>query len=323
LDSLTDAKQKQTGGTAMADRYSSDSESTSASNAAVAQTALRAWTSSMRAEALANLAHELRTPLQVLLGYLDILREEWGDQFQPEPRQMLERMNSNLHELSQTVDNVMEFILAEAGDNVRVRENVSLSALISDLMPAIEAARSGKTLSLNFDLQNAPPVVQISRRLLRSILSNLLLNAVKFTERGSVTLRIGGSAESGIDIEVVDTGVGMSPAVIKRAAEPFWQLSESNSRRHRGLGLGLAVVHRNLKALGAKLEVTSTPGEGSRFAVRIPPYRPATAQQLPRRQASRIAGGRHGHTPVIPPPPSAPASPRKAGADTRGPVVFF
>jgi signal transduction histidine kinase len=64
----------------------------------------------MRVEVLANLAHELRTPLQVLLGYLDILREEWADKFHPEPREMLERMNSNLHDLTQTVDNIMEFV---------------------------------------------------------------------------------------------------------------------------------------------------------------------------------------------------------------------
>jgi signal transduction histidine kinase len=69
---------------------------------------LRQWAESMRLEVLANLAHELRTPLQVLLGYVDILRDEWAEKFDPEPRAMLERMNSNLHDLSQTVDNIMD-----------------------------------------------------------------------------------------------------------------------------------------------------------------------------------------------------------------------
>ncbi len=306
----------------MADRPFSESDFAPGAGAAVGQNSLRSWAASMRIEALANLAHELRTPLQVWLGYMDILREEWADKFHSEPRQMLERMNSNLHELTQTVDNLMEFILAEAGENMRVRENVPVSGLISDLMPAIEAARSGKTLTLNFDLEGAPPVVQISRRLLRSILANLVLNAIKFTERGSVTLRVAGSLERGIDIEVVDTGLGMSPALIKRAAEPFAQLSQSNSRKYRGLGLGLAVVHRNVKALGAKLEVTSTLGQGSRFVVRIPPSQPTAANPIPKRPASRIGTGRHGHQPVIPPPPSAPAPPRKAEARGHGPVVF-
>jgi signal transduction histidine kinase len=74
------------------------------------QALVRQWTEGMRLEALANLAHELRTPLQVLLGYLDILRDEWAEKFDPEPRAMLERMNSNLHDLTQTVDNIMEFV---------------------------------------------------------------------------------------------------------------------------------------------------------------------------------------------------------------------
>ena len=78
---------------------------------------LHQWTEGMRMEALANLAHELRTPLQVLLGYLDILRDEWVEKFDPEPRAMIERMNSNTHDLAQTVDNIMEFVMSEAGAN--------------------------------------------------------------------------------------------------------------------------------------------------------------------------------------------------------------
>jgi signal transduction histidine kinase len=76
----------------------------------------------MRVEVLANLAHELRSPLQVLVGYLDILRDEWAEKFDSEPRAMLERMNSNLHDLSQTVDNIMDFVMSEAGADGRIEE---------------------------------------------------------------------------------------------------------------------------------------------------------------------------------------------------------
>jgi anti-sigma regulatory factor (Ser/Thr protein kinase) len=217
----------------------------------------------------------------------------------------------------------MEFVLAEAGANVHVRENVSLSGLVNDLTPTLEAARSGKPVTLKFELENAPRVVQISRRLLRSILANLVLNAIKFTERGSVTLRIGTSPDRGLEIEIVDTGLGMSPALIKRAAEPFAQLSNTNSRKYRGIGLGLAVVHRNVQALGAKLEVTSTPGQGSRFVVQIPPLQPAAVSPPPKRHEARVGAGRHGHPPVIQPPPPAPASPRKAEGQSSHPVVFL
>jgi signal transduction histidine kinase len=227
----------------------------------------------MRVEVLANLAHELRTPLQVLLGYIDILRDEWAEKFAPEPRAM-GRMNSNLHDLAHTVENIMEFIMSEAGAISRVEENVSISSLVNDLAPAIEAAKGDRRLALKIDIRDAPQTICTARGPLRSILANLVLNAIKFTECGTVTLRIarssGRSAEPGLMLEVADTGLGMSADLIKRAAEPFVQLSKTSARKYRGLGLGLATVHRNVSALGAKLEITSVPGRGSRFVVKIP-----------------------------------------------------
>jgi signal transduction histidine kinase len=288
---------------------------------------LHQWTEGMRMEALANLAHELRTPLQVLLGYLDILRDEWVEKFDPEPRAMIERMNSNTHDLGQTVDNIMEFVMLEAGATGRVEEDVLVSNLVNDLAPAIEAAKAGKELTLKVDLEHAPQSIHISRRPLRSILSNLVLNAIKFTESGSVTVRISSApargAEPGVVIEVTDTGLGMSPALIKHAAEPFSQLSRTSARKYRGLGLGLAVVHRNVQALGGKLEVSSTPGRGSRFVVRIPPT--SLVEEGPGKAGKGIFGrssrGKHAHAPTsIQPPPS---SPRKAAGSAAGQVVFI
>jgi signal transduction histidine kinase len=291
---------------------------------------LRQWAEGVRVEVLANLAHELRTPLQVLLGYLDILRDEWAEKFDPEPRAMLERMNSNLHDLVQTVDNIMEFVMSEAGATGRVEEDVSISSLVNDLEPAMEAAKGAKELVLKFDLERAPKMIHTSRRPLRSILANLVLNAIKFTERGSVTVRISSSrvrgAESGVVLEVADTGLGISPALIKQAAEPFAQLSQSSARKYRGLGLGLAVVHRHVSTLGAKLEISSTPGRGSRFVVRIPPAALVAEQgagKMSKRIFGRVGRGKNAPAPSAIQPPSRSSSPRKtAGGDT-GRVVFI
>jgi signal transduction histidine kinase len=104
------------------------------------------------------------------------------------------------------------------------------------------------------------------------MVSNLLSNAIKFTQRGGVTVsvrRVRINHRLMVEITVVDTGIGMEPHQVEAAFEPFVQLSESNSREHRGLGLGLALVSRNAKALGATLEVTSKPATGSRFTVRL------------------------------------------------------
>ena len=313
----------------MANRLSSGRGSGTKSDGAIEPQALvRQWTEGMRIEALANLAHELRSPLQVLLGYLDILRDEWADKFDPEPRAMLERMNSNLHDLTQTVDNIMEFVMSEAGATGRAEEDVSISSLVNDLAPAIEAAKGNKELTLKIDLEHAPQTIHVSRRPLRSILSNLVLNAIKFTERGSVTVRISssraGGAEQGVVLEVADTGLGMSPALIKQAAEPFAQLSQSSARKYRGLGLGLAVVHRNVSALGARLEVNSTPGRGSRFVVRIPPTEAVAAEsmdKMSKRIFGRTGKGKQTHTPATIEPPSSPL-PRKTVGGANDPVTF-
>lgn len=313
----------------MANRPSSDDNPGSKPEATIEPRGLlRQWAEGMRLEVLANLAHELRTPLQVLLGYVDIMRDEWAEKFDPEPRAMLERMNSNLHDLSQTVDNIMEFVMSEAGATGRVEEDVSISNMMNDLAPAIEAAKGNKELTLKIDLEHAPRTIHTSRRPLRSILSNLVLNAIKFTERGSVTVRISTSRargpEPGVVLEVADTGLGISPALIKQAAEPFAQLSQSSARKYRGLGLGLAVVHRNVTALGAKLEVSSTPGRGSRFVVRIPPTQ-LVGEQSAGKMSKRIFGptsrGKHAPTPAVIQPPSP--SPRKAAGSAADPVVFI
>jgi len=312
----------------MANRPPSDDPGSKSEVTTESKGALRRWAEGMWLEVLANLAHELRTPLQVLIGYLDILRDEWAEKFDPEPRSMLERMNSNLHDLTQTVDNIMEFVMWEAGATGRVEEDVSISNLVSDLAPAIEAARDGKDLALKIDIEHAPQTIHTSRRPLRSILSNLVLNAIKFTERGSVTVRIASArargSEPGLVLEVADTGLGMSPELIKQAAEPFAQLSRSSARKYRGLGLGLAVVHRQVSAMGAKLEVSSTPGRGSRFVVRIPPTHLMAeqgAEKTGKQIFSRTSRSRSAPAPSAIEPPSP--SPRKTVGSAAHPIMFI
>lgn len=203
-----------------------------------------------------------------------------------------------------------------------VHEEVSITSLVNDLTPAIEAARIGKELAIRFDLSDAPQTLHVPRRPLRSILSNLVLNAIKFTEQGHVNLRIGRMREHGgedsLEIEVSDTGKGINPEMIKLAAEPFAQLSHSNSRIYRGLGLGLAVVHRNARLLGAKLEVSSAPGQGSRFVVRIPPARlmSSSAAGRPRKEGADGLTHRSAGT--------DPRNPRRmAEAEAAVPVVLL
>ncbi|MGH7915945.1 MAG: sensor histidine kinase [Candidatus Binataceae bacterium] len=254
------------------------------------------WSNGVRLEALANLAHELRTPIQVLLGYIDILRDEWVQMLPEEPREMVERMNAHVHDLAQTIDNIMEFVLAEANAGVCVDEDVTVRSLMAEVGPYIEAANQKKALDIRFDLREAPEIIRAPRRALRSTLLNLTLNAIKFTESGGVTVAIRGIGNCGstaVEFAISDTGPGISPALLARASEPFAQLSSSSVRRYRGLGLGLALVRRHVEELGGRFELRASSARGSDLVVTIPT-----------RQATARGGRRH----VIPMPTPLPVS---------------
>ena len=225
-------------------------------------------------EALANLAHELRSPVQVILGYLDILRDELSEAIDDRHKQIIERMNANAHALAQTVENVMDFSVADAMAEAADEEEIRLHDLIEDLAPALEAANDSKGLEIRFDLEAAPTVFRSRRRPIKSILLNLAVNAIKFTDRGSVTIAIRWAVTSqlgsAVELEVRDTGPGIEAEMVAQAFKPCAQLSHSSIRSHRGMGLGLAVVQRNLEALGAKIIVKTALQQGSDFVVIIP-----------------------------------------------------
>ena len=254
------------------------------------------WTTGVHLELLANLAHELRTPVQVLLGYLDILRDDrseaGAEDLSGSPdRTIIERMNANVHELAQTVENVLEFALAYGSADTVVEEEIELAEFFAELDQILKASKRNQNLAVRINLDNAPRTVVTRRRPLRSIVVNLATNAIKFTSDGEVSISASRCAEDPqtLEIEVRDTGAGISGDLLSLAFEPLVQLSHSSVRRHRGLGLGLAVVQRNVTVLGGRLQVESVPGAGSCFKVTIPCTRsvpPSCSSSHPRSNAA-------------------------------------
>ena len=239
-----------------------------------ADTSAASWQQGLRLEAFANLAHELRTPVQVLLGYVDILRDDHRSEFSTETYALLERMNANVHDLAQTVDNLMHFVLSEVNAEAMIDDDVTPASLIAEITPVLEAANQQKGLKLELDFAGAPDLFCVPRRPLKAILLNLAVNAIKFTDSGSVTVALrrlhDGTTLNAIEIDISDTGPGLSPGVLDQVKEPFTQLSNTSARRFRGLGLGLAVVQRSVDALGGRIELRVRAGHGSNFLVTIP-----------------------------------------------------
>ncbi len=151
------------------------------------------WSDGAHFESLANLAHELRTPVQVLLGYLDILRDDRADARDPSAaseRAILERMNTNVHELAQTVENVLEFVLASAGAETATAEEIELVEFFAELEEVLAASNCNPGLMVRINLEKAPETVVMQRRPLRSIVVNLAINAIKFTAAGEVSISV-------------------------------------------------------------------------------------------------------------------------------------
>jgi signal transduction histidine kinase len=265
------------------------------------------WRQGLRLEAVANLAHELRTPVQVLLGYVDILLDDHGSEFSTETHALLDRMNANVHDLAQTVDNLMHFVLSEVNAEAMIDEDVTPGSLVAEITPVLEAANQQKQLKLELDFAAAPDLFCIPRRPLKAILLNLAVNAIKFTDSGSVTVALRrlhyGAAAHAIEVEISDTGPGLSPGIFSLAKEPFAQLSNTSARRYRGLGLGLAVVQRSVDALGGKMELRSQTGHGSNFLVTIPVRVRENSVRAARAAMARRSA------PMI--PPTTPAISRK------------
>jgi Amt family ammonium transporter len=229
------------------------------------------WEQGVHMEALANLAHELRSPVQAFLGYLDILRDELAGTLSDRHRRVIERLNANAHDLAQTVENVMDFSVSDAMAEAPHEEEVRLRDLVSELAPALEAANDSKGLKITFDLGSAPAVFRSRLKPIKSILLNLAINAVRFTDRGGVNISIRlTESRSAIEFEVRDTGPGITADHLSEAFQPCIQLSRTSVRKYRGMGLGLAVVHRNAQALGATILVKPVLPHGTAFLVIIP-----------------------------------------------------
>jgi len=228
-----------------------------------------AETDRLKDEFLAAFSHELRTPLNVITGYTDILSDVLRPQLDAEARRCFDGIAHSAIHLTK--------LLAETLDLARLRidalqpqfTTADVGALVQEVADGFKPLAASKQLTLVCSAPSTPLMAVTDPTRLRQVLSNLIDNAIKFTERGTVEVRVCGGTHE-LVVEVRDTGIGVEPSDIPRMFEDFRQLDGSTTRRYGGCGLGLALTKRLLDLLGGSIEVESQLGEGSCFRVHLP-----------------------------------------------------
>jgi signal transduction histidine kinase len=217
---------------------------------------------------LRSISHELRTPVNSILGLTGLLLDpHQTERLSPEHTEQVQYVRSSAGDLRRLVDELLDLAKAEAGRLHATMVEVSLRALLDDLRRVIEPIlRDG--VSLEIELSGVDVMVT-DPDLLRHVLRNLLSNAAKFTESGSVTLTA--SLDAGtVVFSVRDTGVGIAEEDLARIFEEFYQATSPLHASAKGTGLGLAFAQVVATALGGHIEAQSAVGEGSCFTVRLP-----------------------------------------------------
>lgn len=225
---------------------------------------------------LATMSHEIRTPLQTIFGMLELMAEEDPSTTQLE---MINSAKKSANGLLGILDDILDLAKADAGKMELDYFELPLRTLVYGLIESFESKRRENNLYINAEVASEIPfVVMGDPKRLRQILTNLIGNALKFTERGGITIKVTQEITQiekpengfGLRFEITDTGIGMSPEVAMRLFQPFTQADNSTTRRFGGTGLGLSIAHHLVELMGGKIGVYSTEGVGSTFWFEIP-----------------------------------------------------
>jgi two-component system sensor histidine kinase/response regulator len=223
---------------------------------------------------LANMSHEIRTPLNGILGFTELLRRGADRGDDKKRREFLETIDRSGRHLLTVINDVLDLSKIEAGQLSIERISCAPHELLAEVVSILRVAAQQKGLTLDyFWTGNVPELIQTDPARLRQILMNLVGNAIKFTEHGSVTIIANLICEddgpSFLKISVKDTGMGISPEKLDSIFEPFVQGDSSVTRRFGGTGLGLSICKRLSQLLGGFVQVQSQPGLGSNFTFTV------------------------------------------------------
>jgi signal transduction histidine kinase len=228
----------------------------------------------MKSDFLANISHELRTPLTPVIGYVDMLTNESLGPITEQQRKGLQAIQESVDRMRQLVEDLLAFVRMERRDLTLRVEPFEVGPFVAEVAASQQAKAQGRGLSLTVQVPDKPLLVKGDRGELIRVLTHLVDNAIKFTDKGGVTVSAAPvtteKGEPAVEIAVRDTGIGIPPGEKEWIFQRFYQVDASSTRRHGGTGIGLAIVKEVVEAHGSRVMLETAPGKGSRFGFRLP-----------------------------------------------------
>jgi PAS domain S-box-containing protein len=222
-----------------------------------------------KSQFLANMSHELRTPMNAIIGFSELVMDNAKDVLPERQYANMEKIMTSAEHLLSLINDILDLSKIEAGRVNIYPVEFPLEPLVVECMRTVEPIIKGKKLQLLKNIESDLPVLLTDKDKVRQILINLLSNAMKFTERGKVTVKAQRRGED-VMIAVADTGIGIPKDAMGRIFDEFSQVDDSSTRRYGGTGLGLTITRHLAQLLGGDVTVESTVGIGSTFTVTIP-----------------------------------------------------
>jgi CheY-like chemotaxis protein/signal transduction histidine kinase/HAMP domain-containing protein len=223
----------------------------------------------MKSEFLSNMSHELRTPLNSIMALSRVLIMQANNKLNDEEKNYLEIVERNGKRLLSLINDILDLSKVEAGKMDINPSSISIKQTLQMVKENIQSLAEEKNISLNLTIDDNLPLIESDESRLHQVLTNIIGNAVKFTNSGSVDITTQ-QRSTNIEIEVKDTGIGISKEMLPHIFEEFRQVDGSTSRSYEGTGLGLAIASKIIKVLGGTITVTSELGIGSCFVITVP-----------------------------------------------------
>ncbi len=224
----------------------------------------------MRGDFVANVTHEIKTPLTAILGFIETLKDGAIEEKEV-AHQFLQIIHTHAQRLNRLVDDLLTISNMELGETELSFEDLSLISVIESILPIIEQQATKKDIVVKKELPDQLPLIKGDRDKVMQILLNVLDNAVKFTDReGTVSITAHDNEDGRVAVRISDTGIGIPKAEIPRLGERFYRVDKTRSREMGGTGLGLSIVKHLLIAHGGSMSIDSRPGRGTSVSIFFP-----------------------------------------------------